>query len=94
MPKAKLVSPWAIHTGDWPRLQCTIDFLLSVIIKPFTAKHIDLFVYFGYRRGAKHIDLCGGDIFYISWFLCYVMLCYIIMLLLQASLLAILPIPY
>ena len=71
-----------------------LDFLLSVIIKPFTAKHIDLFVYFGSRRGAKHVDLCGRDIFYISWFLCYVMLCYIIMLLLQASLRAISPIPY
>ena len=71
-----------------------LDFLLSVIIKPFTAKHINLFVYFGSRRRAKHVDLCGRDIFYISWFLCYVMLFYIIMLLLQASLLAISPIPY
>lgn len=71
-----------------------LDFLLSVIIKPFTAKHINLFVYFGSQRRAKHVDLCGRDIFYISWFLCYVMLCYIIMLLLQASLLAISPIPY
>ena len=71
-----------------------LDFLLSVIIKPFTAKHINLFVDFGSRSRAKHVDLCARDIFYISGFLCYVMLCYIIMLLLQASLLAILPIPY
>ena len=71
-----------------------LDFLLSVIIKPFTAKHVDLFVYFSSWWGAKDVDLCGWDIFYILWFLCYVMLCYIIMLLLQASLLAISPIPY
>ena len=77
MPKAK----W-FHLGQY--IQATghgwtvyLDFLLSVIIKPFTAKHVDLFVYFGSRRGAKHVDLCGRYIFYILWFiatLCYVTL--------------------
>ena len=76
-----------------------LDFLLSVIIKPFTAKHINLFVYFGSRRRAKHIGLCGQNYVYVVeiFFIFrgfYVMLCYIIMLLLQASLLAISPIPY
>ena len=73
-----------------------LDFLLSVIIKPFTAKHVDLFVYFGSWRGARHVDLCGWNIFlyFVVPMLCYVMLCYIIMLLLQASLRAISPIPY